>query len=291
MSISPGAVTQAVDHLAAAVRLGDADRIEADVENIVAVVTEVLVFGEGATLEEARLAMHQLYSLTRIDANLEERNDRVVGQLQALTTLISIGAQQRKAGSLKGVVERYRGIISALSSTKEPLDNQALASRADVTEETVARAMPQLRELGIVTTTRDWRRRINQLTKEGLSAAREAGLIKDPPREAVQSADAHADSADDATAVRTEPVSSVRIRRAARALGQAVHSQGGNYNRYKLGYRIASTLRGKQYRFNLRFPEGQKFVLAAQMWKPDPMATAASRTRDHGRPMIEIRAA
>ncbi|MDQ7251262.1 hypothetical protein [Dongia sedimenti] len=184
MSITQEDFTRAIDFLGDAVDTEDLERIDAEVQNVASIVADAIAEGADEEIRESVPRMERLYSRIRVRPDRKERDDMVAGQLRALTTLFTVGSQQRRGIEAAELVVKHRRILEALAGASEPLDNKALAKKIDRTEETVARAMPVLRDAGLVATRAEWRRRVNSLTNQGRAAieghreASEVGIRK-----------------------------------------------------------------------------------------------------------------
>jgi DNA-binding MarR family transcriptional regulator len=188
-SISADVVQEAISYLDEAVRLNDRDRIDAEVENLVSITTDIIAYGDTAILEQQRPEMERVYSAALVqDGTADERADVVAGQLRLLTALFTLGAQRRRAVPAARLVESHERIFKALANAEQPMTNQAVAAKANLSEEQVARVLPQLRAAGLVETQRQWRDRLNSLTPEGRKAAgqlveRKAQAVPDKKRQ------------------------------------------------------------------------------------------------------------
>ena len=166
---------RAVDRLAKAIDLSRAT-FDAEVENLTAVVVGLITVSENEALRELSPRIEKLYSETLVgDGQGGDRDDAVVGQLGALATLFSIAAARPGRSSVKKLLnEGLNGkLLLALKEAGAALDNQELAAKVDAAESSVARMLPKLRDAGLVSVTREWKRKLNGLTEQGEAAAAE----------------------------------------------------------------------------------------------------------------------
>ncbi len=94
-----------------------------------------------------------------------------MGRLETLTVLFTLASLRPTRSDLEKIVAEpvVAALLRVLSASDEALSNQALAQAAGYGEETVARAMPRLRGLGLVSTYQEWRTKLNRITDAGRS--------------------------------------------------------------------------------------------------------------------------
>jgi DNA-binding transcriptional ArsR family regulator len=156
-----------VDELAQALTRGDWSAVDTEAELLTEEAVSAITRGSFQTLAESAELVERLYARIRagqLASEGDEGSKVAKGQLRQLTTMFTIAARYADALHIDvSETSPYWPILEALFGTEE-LTGKQLAEAVGQTVETVARKLPELREVGLVNSRKAGRATLNRLS-------------------------------------------------------------------------------------------------------------------------------
>ncbi|WP_159996780.1 ImmA/IrrE family metallo-endopeptidase [Roseomonas sp. 18066] len=160
-----------VTRLSDAVAADDRPGVVAEIEVLVDMAVPMIAEGITDALAAVLPKLQKVFGTTLVGSGDVDRDDSVVGRIATPVTIFGVAASRPAREPLRKVAEEpvAAALLRAAAQSEEPLSNQVLAEKAGYTEETVARTLPKLRNLGLFEVERDWKRKLNRITEAGLA--------------------------------------------------------------------------------------------------------------------------
>ena len=157
--------------LGVALEGNEATAIDSEIENVLDLTVGALIHDQPEIVMALHSQVERLYAKCRASAQ-RAAGQPFAGQLRTLTSLLSTASRRRRAPDASRFLNdaKYAPLLMALRDAGRPLNNQALAAEAGLSEETVARNMPALRAAGLVRSVSSWKQKLNTLTATAESA-------------------------------------------------------------------------------------------------------------------------
>lgn len=166
----------AIERLEAAAASGEREAVDSAVQIAMDLVADALIFGRREIVEGLLRPVERIASELATGASSAPKVAEAIGQLRALTTMLGVAACRQPAPSVSDVARepKYHSILEALLSCDDAFTNRELARQTGLTEETVARRLPELRAARIVDSKRVWKSMKNWLRSEIVDEVRAA---------------------------------------------------------------------------------------------------------------------
>ena len=164
------ALTDTIGALSAAFAVGDemgwAVGLNELLEMTIDLLSEGDVTGIGVAYEEIEI-------LSASSQAAEETVEGAHGQLRLMSMLMSLASVRPGREELHQLATNERNVLLAMADAPEALDNRELMAQTGHAEAVVSRALRKLRAAGLVTTHKEWRRKLSVLTDKGRRIASE----------------------------------------------------------------------------------------------------------------------
>jgi DNA-binding transcriptional ArsR family regulator len=171
MSAHSEFVAELASEITTAAECGEWDAAKADLAALSEQIVQALIDHRDQDVRDAYESVERSYSALVTRRGLKDTvsdTPSVAAELRALTRLLSIALQYRKAPGLRETAfdSNFRPLLEAIRSAPNGLSGRELAAELNTRPETIARKLPILRSAGLVRSQQVGRTTINTLTAE-----------------------------------------------------------------------------------------------------------------------------